>query len=31
LVVTAMLIAVSTLGIGYAVFKAHEDKMVFRL
>jgi ABC-type polysaccharide/polyol phosphate export permease len=31
LVVTATLIAVSTLGIGYAVFKAHEDKMVFRL
>lgn len=31
LVTTAALIAVATLGVGYAVFKSHEDKMVFRL
>ena len=27
----AALIAVTSLGIGYAIFKSHEDKMVFRL
>ncbi len=31
LVATAAMIAVATLGVGYAVFKSHEDKMVFRL
>jgi ABC-2 type transport system permease protein/lipopolysaccharide transport system permease protein len=31
LVAAAALIAISTLGIGYAIFKSHEDKMVFRL
>jgi ABC-type polysaccharide/polyol phosphate export permease len=31
LVATAALIAIATLGIGYAIFKSHEDKMVFRL
>ena len=27
----ATLIAVASLGVGYAIFKSHEDKMVFRL
>jgi ABC-2 type transport system permease protein/lipopolysaccharide transport system permease protein len=31
LVVAAALIAITSLGIGYAIFKCHEDKMVFRL
>ncbi len=31
LVVAATLIAAASLGIGYAIFKSHEDKMVFRL
>jgi ABC-type polysaccharide/polyol phosphate export permease len=31
LVMAAALIATSTLGLGYAIFKSHEDKMVFRL
>ena len=31
LVAAAALIAAASLGIGYAIFKSHEDKMVFRL
>jgi ABC-type polysaccharide/polyol phosphate export permease len=31
LVAAAALIATASLGIGYAIFKSHEDKMVFRL
>jgi ABC-type polysaccharide/polyol phosphate export permease len=31
LLVAAALIAGASLGIGYAIFKSHEDKMVFRL
>ena len=31
LVAAAALIAIASLGIGYAIFKFHEDKMVFRL
>ena len=31
LVAAAAVIAMATLGIGYAIFKSHEDKMVFRL
>jgi len=31
LVAAAALIAATSLGIGYAIFKSHEDKMVFRL
>jgi ABC-2 type transport system permease protein/lipopolysaccharide transport system permease protein len=31
LVAAAALIATVSLGIGYAIFKCHEDKMVFRL
>ena len=31
LVVAAALIAAASLGIGYVIFKSHEDKMVFRL
>jgi ABC-type polysaccharide/polyol phosphate export permease len=31
LVAAAALIATASLGIGYAIFKFHEDKMVFRL
>jgi ABC-type polysaccharide/polyol phosphate export permease len=31
LVATAAVIAVLTLGLGYAIFKSQEDKMVFRL
>jgi ABC-2 type transport system permease protein/lipopolysaccharide transport system permease protein len=31
LVATAAVIAVMTMGIGYAIFKSQEDKMVFRL
>ena len=31
LVATAAVIAAVSLGIGYAIFKSHEDKMVFRL
>jgi ABC-type polysaccharide/polyol phosphate export permease len=31
LVAAATLIATASLGIGYAIFKSHEDKMVFRL
>jgi len=27
----ASLIAATSLGIGYAIFKSYEDKMVFRL
>ena len=30
-VAAAALIAAASLGIGYAIFKSHEDKMVFRL
>jgi hypothetical protein len=29
--VTAAVIAALTMGIGYAIFKSQEDKMVFRL
>jgi ABC-2 type transport system permease protein/lipopolysaccharide transport system permease protein len=31
LLAATALIAVASLGIGYAIFKSHEDKMVFRL
>jgi ABC-type polysaccharide/polyol phosphate export permease len=31
LLAAAALLAAATLGIGYAIFKSHEDKMVFRL
>jgi ABC-2 type transport system permease protein/lipopolysaccharide transport system permease protein len=31
LVVAAAVIAAASLGIGYVIFKSHEDKMVFRL
>ncbi len=31
LVAAAAVIAAASLGIGYAIFKSHEDKMVFRL
>jgi ABC-type polysaccharide/polyol phosphate export permease len=31
LVAAAAMIAATSLGIGYVIFKSHEDKMVFRL
>ena len=31
LMATAAAIAAASLGVGYAIFKSHEDKMVFRL
>ena len=31
LVAAAAVIAAASLGVGYAIFKSHEDKMVFRL
>jgi ABC-2 type transport system permease protein/lipopolysaccharide transport system permease protein len=31
LVAASAMIAAATLGVGYAIFKSHEDKMVFRL
>jgi len=31
LVAAAAVIAAASLGIGYAIFKSQEDKMVFRL
>ncbi len=31
LLAVAAAIAATSLGVGYAIFKSHEDKMVFRL